>query len=318
MKTQRLRPDEAGFEEAAAILRSGGLVAFPTETVYGLGADARNDEAVAKIYAAKGRPSFNPLIVHVADVAAAREIGNFSDQAMALADAFWPGPLSIVLSLAEENGLSARVTAGLATVALRVPVNDVARALLRAFDGPVAAPSANRSGATSPTRYFHVKADLDGRIEGIVDGGECAVGLESTIVMPTEKGVFLLREGGIPREQIEAVVGCVSYKKGDQEAPQSPGQLLAHYAPRLPLRINVETPTDDEYFISLDQMLPAQVDASEEDRLFELARRLYHELHFASSDQKLHGKTKIAVAPVPDRGIGAAINDRLRRAVNKP
>lgn len=316
MKTKRLRPNDEGFVQAAGILSAGGLVAFPTETVYGLGADARNDEAVASIFEAKGRPSFNPLIVHVRDLDAAKELAEFNATALALADAFWPGPLSIVLPLKPGHGLSERVTAGLKTVALRVPANDVAQSLISAFGGPIAAPSANQSGATSPTRAFHVKSDLGGKIDAIINGGKCNVGLESSIVMPTEDAVYILRDGGVPQDAIERVVGKVSRKSDDQTTPQSPGQLLAHYAPKLPLRINVLEPEKDEYFISLDQMLPADEAATEDDRLLELARRLYEELHFAADNQALHGKNKIAVGPVPQRGIGVAINDRLKRAAH--
>ncbi len=226
-RTERLEADAAGIARAADLLRAGGLVAFPTETVYGLGADARNDAAVAGIFAAKGRPAFNPLIVHVHDAAAARQLAEFDPRAQALADAFWPGPLTLVLPLREGHGLSPRITAGLQSVALRVPDHPLARALLEAFGGPVAAPSANPSGRLSPTRAAHVLAGLGGRIAAVLDGGGCPVGVESTIVGLLERP-RLLRPGGLPAEAIEACLGrpLAGAQPGDQ--PSAPGQLASH------------------------------------------------------------------------------------------
>lgn len=313
MQTQQLGPTDTDFAKAADILARGGLVAFRTETVYGLGADARNEKAVAKIFEAKGRPSFNPLIVHVADQAQARQLAVFNDIADALAETYWPGPLSIVLPLRKGHGLAPNVTAGLPTVAIRVPSNAAALEFLRRSDRPIAAPSANLSGSTSPTRAEHVTADLDGKIDAILDAGTCDVGLESTIVMPTDDGLHLLRHGAITKEELNQKFGTIFEPEQDQDAPSSPGQLLAHYAPRLPLRINATTPAADEYYISFESF-DFPKDASEDARLRAFAQRLYGELHRAFVERELLGKSKIAVGPVPNHGIGVAINDRLKRA----
>ena len=237
IKTEILGADATGCARAGSILRDGGLVSFPTETVYGLGADATNDAAVAQIYAAKGRPSFNPLIVHVADVDVVSRYVEMTDMAKRLADAFWPGALTLVLPLRADAGISKLVTAGLPTLAVRVPDHPVASVVLAAFDGPIAAPSANPSGRISPTTAAHVISGLGGRINGIVDGGACDVGVESTIVscvgMPT-----LLRAGGIPVEAIEACLGHSLARDEDSDAPMSPGQLASHYAPTGQVRLN--------------------------------------------------------------------------------
>jgi len=248
MHTQYLSADPAGLAQAADLLRQGQLVAFPTETVYGLGGDARNGEAVAGIYAAKGRPSFNPLIAHVASVEAAQRYVEWSDQAARLADAFWPGPLTLVLPLRKGNGISSLVTAGLDTLAVRVPAHPTARALLDAVDGPVAAPSANPSGRISPTTADHVRAGLDGRIAAILDDGPCGVGLESTIVglagTPT-----LLRPGGIALDRIEAALGEKLHLHQSTDQLTAPGQLQSHYAPESSVRLNALSRQGDEVLL---------------------------------------------------------------------
>ena len=301
-----------GLARAAAILRAGGLVALPTETVYGLAADARNGVAVAKIYEAKGRPRFNPLIVHVPDLEAARTVAVFDARAEAVANAFWPGPLTLVLPLHPRSGLSPLVTAGLASVAVRVPAHPVAQALLRAFGGPLAAPSANPSGRVSPTRAGHVRAGLSGRIDAIIDGGPCAVGVESTI-LSLHGAPELLRPGGIPLEVLEQMLGPVAQGQGDQKAPTSPGQLASHYAPDAGLRLNVTAPEDGEIWVGFGAGCEgAALSLSPSGDLVEAASELFQTLRAA--DELAGPAGRIAFAPVPDHGLGRAINDRLRRA----
>lgn len=306
--TETLTPTPAGLARAAAILRGGDLVAFPTETVYGLGGDARSDMAVARIFAAKDRPRFNPLIVHVPDLAAAHQIAVFDSVALAVAAAFWPGPLTLVLPLRPGAGVSALVTADLPSVAIRVPAHPTAQALLRAFGGPLAAPSANPSGRISPTRASHVMDGLQGRISAILDGGHCAVGVESTILglagPPT-----LLRPGGTPVEALEAMLGNPLPTGGDAMKPNAPGQLASHYAPRAKLRLNVTAPEPFEIFIGFG---PADFTLSASADLVEAAANLFHALREAD---RLAGENgHIAIAPIPEIGLGRAINDRLRRA----
>ena len=305
--TQSLTADAAGIAAAADLLRQGLLVAFPTETVYGLGADARNGEAVAAIYAAKGRPSFNPLIAHVASVEAAQRHVEWSDQAQQLADAFWPGPLTLVLPLRAGHGVSSLVTAGLDTLAVRVPAHPTAQALLRAVDGPVAAPSANPSGRISPTTAAHVREGLDGRIAAILDDGPCAVGLESTIV-GLAGAPALLRPGGVAAEQIEAVLGTKlsHHKPGDLLT--APGQLQSHYAPDAPVRLNAEQSRGDEVLLGFGPVA-CDLNLSERGDLLEAAANLFAYLHKLDKSGR-----PIAVSPIPGHGLGAAINDRLRRA----
>lgn len=304
--TTRLLPSKEGIAQAAALLRAGARVAFPTETVYGLGADARDGRAVAGIYEAKGRPSFNPLIVHVADSQSARLYGDWSETAAKLAEAFWPGPLTLVLPLRCDAGISELVTAGLDSLALRVPAGDLAHALLREFDGPIAAPSANPSGKISPTTAAHVLAGLDGRIEAVLDGGPCAVGLESTIVGLTGTP-SLLRAGGVPREAIEAVLGHKLEAAG--EAISAPGQLASHYAPQAAMRLNAESWQDGERRLGFGPM-DCDLNLSERADLAEAAANLFGHLHRLDA---MEGGT-IAVAPIPQIGLGLAINDRLKRA----
>ena len=296
--------------QAADLLRQGLLVAFPTETVYGLGGDACRDDAVAGIYAAKRRPSFNPLIVHVSSLAEARRFAVFDAVADALAAAFWPGPLTLVLPLRDGHGLSPLVTAGLPTVALRVPAHPVAQALLAAFGGPLAAPSANPSGRVSPTRAAHVLEGLGGRIAAVVDGGACAVGVESTIVGLGIGEVRLLRPGGIAVEVIEAVLGKSLVMLTDPARPLAPGQLASHYAPAAALRLGVTRPEPGEVWIGFGT--GGDLNLSPTGDLAEAAAGLFHALREA--DRMAGPGGRIAVAPVPETGLGRAINDRLRRA----
>ncbi len=307
-ETSLLLADDAGLAKAAELLRSGGLVAFPTETVYGLGADARQSEAVASIYAAKGRPSFNPLIVHVADLAAAEALVTFTPQAYRLAQAFWPGALTLVLPLRTGAGVSSLVTAGLDTLAVRVPDHPTAQAVLSAFGGPVAAPSANPSGRISPTTAGHVMAGLAGRIDAIVDGGSCAVGVESTIVDVTGDPV-LLRAGGVPQDALEAALGAALKRPQATAQPTSPGQLASHYAPLGAVRLNATTSQPGETLLGFGAV-KGDLTLSAAGDLREAASRLFDCLHQLDA----MGAQSIAVAPIPDQGLGAAINDRLRRA----
>jgi L-threonylcarbamoyladenylate synthase len=309
--TEILAPDTAGVARAADLLRAGRLVALPTETVYGLAADATDAGAVAAIYAAKGRPANNPLIVHVPDVAAATALGDLGEAGARLAAAFWPGPLTLVARLRPGAGLAAAVTAGLGTVALRVPGHEVAQAVLRAAGRPLAAPSANPSGAVSPTTAAHVLAGLGGRIAAVIDAGPCAVGVESTIlgVDPPR----LLREGGVTREALEAVLGGpVAGHEGG--AVLAPGMMASHYAPRGRVRLDAAEPEAGEVWIGFGQQTPgdAGLSLSPGGNVAEAAARLFAVLHEA--DARAGAGGRIAVAPVPERGLGRAVNDRLRRA----
>ena len=309
--TLSLSPDSAGLGRAADLLRQGQLVAFPTETVYGLGGDARSDLAVARIFDAKGRPLFNPLIVHVPDVAAAREFAVFDDRAEAAAAAFWPGPLTLVLPIRVNAGLSDLVTADLPSVAIRMPAHPVAQALLRQFGGPLAAPSANPSGRVSPTRAEHVLAGLSGRIAAVVDGGPCAVGVESTI-LGLVGAPQLLRPGGVPAEALEALLGQALPVGGNSEMPNAPGQLALHYAPDAPLRLNALTPGPGEVMLGFGSV-PGDLTLSATGDLLEAAAQLFHLLRTADALAQGRG---IAVAPIPQTGLGRAINDRLARAAS--
>ena len=306
--TRRLPATPEGVAEVARIWADGGLVAVPTETVYGLGADARNDTAVARIYAAKGRPSFNPLIVHVPDLVAAEAYCDFNDDARMLARAFWPGALTLVLRMKAGAGVSKLVTAGLDTLAVRVPDHALARDILSAFGGPIAAPSANPSGRISPTTAQHVLNGLDGRIDAVIDGGACPVGVESTIVSCVQDPA-LLRAGGVPAEALETCLGRPLLRNTDPTTPQSPGQLASHYAPQGTVRLNATTYKDDEVLLGFGQV-DTPLNLSPSGDLVEAAARLFDCLHqLDGMDAK-----KIAVSPIPETGLGAAINDRLRRA----
>ena len=310
--TIALDPTPAGIAHAAAILRAGRLVAFPTETVYGLGGDARSDLAVARIFDAKARPRFNPLIVHLPDLAAARAFALFDDRAERLAAAFWPGPLTLVLPLLVGAGLSPLVTADLPTVAIRVPAHPLARDLLRAFGGPLAAPSANPSGRISPTRAAHVLDGLSGRIDAVLDGGTCAVGVESTI-LGLDGPARLLRPGGLPVEALKACLGVEPDVGGDAEKPSAPGQLASHYAPRAGVRLNAGATAAGEVWLGFGpDCAGAALNLSAAGDLVEAAANLFHMLRMADGLAGQGGM--IAVAPIPDHGLGRAINDRLRRA----
>ncbi|QFS84276.1 L-threonylcarbamoyladenylate synthase [Roseivivax sp. THAF197b] len=306
--TIRLTLADADIARAAEIWRAGGRVAFPTETVYGLGADASSDTAVARIFEAKDRPSFNPLIVHVADLDQARKLALWSDAADALAQAFWPGPLTLVLPLAPGAPVSSLVTAGLDSVGIRMPAHPVARQLLRAFGGGIAAPSANRSGRISPTRAAHVLSTLDGRIEAVVDGGPAEVGLESTILGLTGTPT-LLRPGGIGIDALSEALGARVSRRHDTDAISAPGQTPSHYAPRATMRLNAAEWEPGEATLGFGKM-PCDLNLSEAENLTEAAANLFAHLHALDA----MGRAVIAVAPVPHRGLGVAINDRLSRA----
>jgi L-threonylcarbamoyladenylate synthase len=325
LKTQIWPAGEAAVAAAARCLADGGLIGFPTETVYGLGADATNSQAIARLYQAKGRPAFNPLIAHVGDLAAARKIARFDAQALRLAEAFWPGPLTLVLPKTADCAVADLATAGLDTVAIRIPVHPVARDILAAFGGPVVAPSANLSGHVSPTSAAHVQSDLDGRIDLIVDGGPVAVGVESTIVGCFE-APMLLRPGGLPREAIERVLGRALREMpqdadkdtgSEAAAPLAPGMLASHYAPRTPVRLNATRVEANEALLAFGPADLPGVDAatvvmnlSARGDVNEAAANLFGYLR--ALDTK--GVRTIAVMPVPHHGLGEAINDRLRRA----
>jgi L-threonylcarbamoyladenylate synthase len=299
MQTRVLPFTDETIAEAARLILSGEPVAVPTETVYGLAADATNAEAVARIYEAKGRPNFNPLIVHVPDIASAESIGEFGEEARALAEQYWPGPLTLVVPMRADAGIASLVTAGLTTIGLRVPAHAAMQGLLRAVERPLAAPSANASGSISPTRAEHVLKSLRGRIPMIIDGGATERGLESTIVAATGGPLRLLRPGPI---QVKAD----ATSSGRIEAP---GQLASHYAPSKPLRLNARSAAPDEYLIAFGST-DGDANFSPTGDLVEAAARLFDLIHQADASPK----SRIAVAPIPDRGLGAAINDRLRRA----
>ena len=299
METRVLPFSDETIAEAARLILAGEPVAVPTETVYGLAADATNPDAVARIYDAKDRPSFNPLIVHVPDLAAARQLGEFNTEALALAEKHWPGPLTLVVPLREGAGIASIVTAGLPTIGIRLPAHPGMQALLRGVGRPLAAPSANASGAISPTRAEHVLKSLGGRIPLIVDSGATERGLESTIVGATGAGLRLLRPGPI-EVQAEPASGS---------RIEAPGQLQSHYAPSKPVRLNAELAQAGEFLIGFGSVAGDE-NLSLSGDLVEAAARLFDLLHEADASDK----TSIAVAPVPDAGLGVAINDRLRRA----
>jgi L-threonylcarbamoyladenylate synthase len=303
--------DDIAIGDAAARLRAGHIVAVPTETVYGLAADASNAGAVAAIYRAKGRPDFNPLIVHVATLNAAQKLADFDALALKLADAFWPGPLTLVLPLKAKAGVAAAVTAGLPTIALRCPAHPVMQALLSASGLNLAAPSANRSGGISPTRAEHVTASLGDAAPMVLDAGPCAAGLESTIVAVRGDGWQILRPGPVTLDEICLVTGCdpLTIDNGKIEAP---GQLASHYAPSKPLRLNAHNATTGEYYIGFADNA-GDDNLSQSGDLIEAAARLFDALHRGDAS----GRPAIAVAPVPMHGVGVAINDRLKRAAAK-
>lgn len=305
----QMRPyDGAALAEAAMLIRVGEPVAVPTETVYGLAADATNAAAVARIYAAKGRPSFNPLIVHVADIAMARRLVAFSPSAEKLAAVFWPGALTMVLPRLPDCPVADLASAGLQTLAVRLPSHPAMRALIAAAGVPLAAPSANHSGGISPTRANHVLASLGGRIPFILDAGATSNGVESTIVRPEEDRVVLLRPGPVTAAMIEEAVG-LSVAQASGEGISAPGQLESHYAPSKPLRLNCVAPAADQYHIGFGAG-PSHYNLSTRGDLVEAAANLFAALHDADASTL----PRISVAPIPNEGIGVAINDRLKRA----
>lgn len=310
--TRTLRADGAAIAAAAAVIRAGGLAAFPTETVYGLGGDARDDRAVAAIYAAKARPRFNPLIAHVAGHEDASQYVEFSPLARKLADAFWPGALTLVLPRKPSGTISLLACAGLDTVAVRAPAHPVAQALIRAAGAPIAAPSANRAGAVSPTIAAHVAAELDGRVEIILDGGPTPLGIESTVVGFEEGRAVLLRPGALARARIAAVAGSLT----DPNDPtlRAPGGLRSHYAPQTRLRLDAAEPLDGEALLAFGPRVPqgavAVRNLSVAGDLAEAAANFFAMLRELDALRP----RAIAVMPIPDEGLGEAINDRLRRA----
>ncbi len=318
--TRVSRADAAAVGDAVHCLRAGGLVAFPTETVYGLGADATNARAIARLYDAKGRPAFNPLISHVTGAAAAQKLARFDGNAAKLAEAFWPGPLTLVLPKAGGCPVAELATAGLDSIAVRVPHHEVAQKILATFERPVVAPSANRSGHVSPTTAGHVLADLRGRIDLIVDGGSSPVGVESTVVACLGEPM-LLRPGGLPREAVERVLGCALLSAPAQtvsdDAPLAPGMLTSHYAPRTPLRLDAENVAAGEALLAFGgahipgaASAKAALNLSNSGDLIEAAANLFAYLRTLDAA----GAPMIAVMPVPHNGLGEAINDRLKRA----
>lgn len=312
MQTRHIAASPEGIAEAAALLGAGALVAMPTETVYGLAGDARRDAAVAGIFAAKNRPRFNPLIVHLPDVESVARYATLTPAAETLARALWPGPLTLVLPLRPDAGLSPLVTAGLDTVAIRVPAHPVARDLLRAFGGPLAAPSANPSGRVSPTRADHVLAGLGGRIAAVLDGGPCTVGVESTIVAADTTPPALLRPGGVALETLESLLGAPLALPGDPAAPKAPGQLASHYAPAARVRLGAKAPLPGETYVAFGPDPAAALTLSPAADTTEAAANLFHILREA--DRIAGPAGTIAFAPIPETGLGRAINDRLRRA----
>ncbi|GLQ06533.1 L-threonylcarbamoyladenylate synthase [Sneathiella chinensis] len=305
-------PSPESLTEASRAIHAGELVAFPTETVYGLGADATNDTAVAKIFEAKGRPSFNPLIIHVPDLETAKNHVLFSELAESLARKFWPGALTLVLPRRKDCTVSRLASAGLDTLAVRVPAHPLALDLLRTCQRPLAAPSANPSGQISPTTARHVADGLGDKVSVILDGGPCRIGVESTVIGFGEDGVVLLRPGGVTQEMLEAEVGPVQAPRPDGKIT-SPGMLLSHYAPSCPVRLNAtDKQNEDEAFLGFGPEYEAlsTLNLSASGNLTEATANLFSALHLLDSK----GYTSIAVAPIPEVGLGVAINDRLRRA----
>lgn len=300
--------EKTSLTHAATLLRGGGLVAIPTETVYGLAANAADADAVARLYEAKGRPRFNPLIAHVSGLEMAKRLGVLSELAQALAEEFWPGPLTLVLPKHRDAPLCDLANAGLDSVALRAPAHEAAQALLKELDLPLVAPSANPSGAISPTTAQHVLDGLSETIDLVLDGGPCPVGLESTVVAVDGDQATLLRPGGLARSAIEKITGPLAMA-GDSDAPQSPGMLKSHYAPNAAVRLNATSRRDGEVLLGFGS-IAGDINLSARGDLVEAATRLFAALR--ELDTK--GAKTIAVAPIPAEGLGEAINDRLRRA----
>ncbi|MEO1321848.1 MAG: L-threonylcarbamoyladenylate synthase [Pseudomonadota bacterium] len=308
MSAQPVPPTNETIVEATRVLRAGGLVAMPTETVYGLAADAANGEAVARLYAAKGRPSFNPLIAHVASFEMATRQGVFGAKARALIEAFWPGPLTLVVDVSPMGTVSDLARAGLDSIAVRMPAHPVAKQLLEAFDAPLVAPSANPSGQISPTTAQHVAQDMADKVDLILDGGPCAAGIESTIIDARGDRPALLRPGSLALEDIESVWPGLIRPGLDPDRPHSPGQLLRHYAPAARLRLNAAAAQPGEAYLGFGPG-PATMNLSATGNLSAAAANLFSMLRELDADYEC-----IAVAPIPDKGLGEAINDRLTRA----
>lgn len=309
--------EDQKIKDAAALIGAGGLVAIPTETVYGLAADATNDKAVARIFEAKGRPQFNPLIVHVSDAAMAARYVEVGPLAKRLMNRFWPGPLTLVLPRRKDCALSLLVSAGLDTVGVRAPNHELAQALIRQSGRPLAAPSANRSGAVSPTEAAHVRASLGGTVDMVLDGGPCPVGVESAIVNIENEEASLLRPGGVDRKTLEDFLSAPVANAPHTDKPQAPGMLQSHYAPSVSVRLNAAAPMKNEAFLGFGAIGadgPLALNLSTSGDVQEAATNLFRHLHALDRVAREHGLTAIAVAPVPVDGLGEAINDRLRRA----
>ena len=315
MATVKLRAGRESVAHAAELLRAGRLVAFPTETVYGLGADATNEGAVAALFDAKGRPAHNPLIVHVAGIEDAARLVRFDALSRRAAGSFWPGPLTLVLPMHPDSGVSRLVTSGRQTLAVRVPSHPVARELIAIAGIPVAAPSANISGRVSPTTAAHVVADLDGRVDAVIDAGPCAHGLESTVIRPTMRGPELLRPGALTTELLEERLGVEFAINSEPAEVVSPGQLPSHYSPKSRIRMNAESPSEGEVHLGFGPDGCAEAfNLSPGGDLAEAAARFYDLLRKADEHALRDGASAIAISPIPETGLGNALNDRLRRA----
>ena len=309
-RAKLFQPNPSGVAEAAQLLRSGGLIAFPTETVYGLGADATNNLAVAAIFAAKGRPQFNPLIIHFATLEGLQKHVLWSETAQMIAQAFWPGPLTMVLKRCQNSSISMLASAGLDTLAVRLPAHPLAQNFLKTVKVPVAAPSANPSGKISPTTAHHVMAGLENKIAGIIDGEHCSVGIESTIIDLSGETPTILRYGGVTYEEItESLPHKIDIDIGHSSSIKAPGQLSSHYAPRAQLRLNALQANANECLLGFGKMT-CDLNLSKSGDLVEAAGNLFKSLH----ELDRFSPKNIAVAPIPDTGLGRAINDRLKRA----
>lgn len=306
--------NQQNIQKAADLIQSGDVVAFPTETVYGLGASAYNAKAIAKIFAVKNRPTFNPLISHIADIDFLAEYAITDERVTALAHRFWPGPMTFILNRKDKNPALDLACAGLDKISVRMPNHPVALDLIRAAGVPIVAPSANKSQTISPTTAEHVQQSLGDAVPMILDAGPCTVGVESTILDMTHKQIVVLRAGGLAAETIEDFLGeKVAFSDGNPNKPSSPGQLLKHYAPRYETRINVLKPESDEFFVGFGPMV-CDLNLSPKGDLQEAAANLFLMLHLAETQTN---KQKIAIAPIPDKDLGRAINDRIKRASYK-
>ncbi len=315
--TEICKPTSENIKQAAEIIQNGGLVAMPTETVYGLGANVYNPQAVADIFAAKGRPAFNPLISHIAELDFLKTYAQTDERVMALAKKYWPGPLTFVLPRFQQDTDPAidLACAGLRTITVRMPNHPVALELIKKSGVPIVAPSANKSQTISPTTARHVYESLGEKVDMILDGGPCSVGVESTIIDVTGKHVVLLRAGGLSLEELEGFLNeKILISRGNPDLPSSPGQMLKHYAPAHPMRINAETPLPGEFFIGFGQVAGANLNLSPSGDTKEAAANLFSYMRYADSQS---GYTGIAMSPIPETGLGLAINDRIRRAAYK-